>query len=361
VKTFKFFFWIPVFCLGLVVKGLREDPLYFELPFQINETFERSKIGELMEEGFIAPISIQLSTDSGRPLFYESNIRTTVCDDEICEIMYIRLYWDLVGEYVGYDTVSRHPLTKFDHEPFTENDYTRLHELLQNEGSILKFKQKSDLIDKEKVKASDVVDGTTGATALEIKEEVVEGALYSSYTLWHLAYNGQIKNMIITSTKKRLNKQLFKHLLDSDRSGYKLFAFHNFEENDFITYKNYWLTSLKEDMPLTRKYILKNIPDGQWENHHVQDEVCAMFNLYDVNTRTYLLNKIEKTVEISNVSIEYVSTSLTDMNRNQVKQFISLLSGKRNLTSKTMSNVNSASKDKNFKYSYLVDEYNFDD
>tara|TARA_R110002020_G_scaffold150915_7_gene327810 strand:+ start:284 stop:1126 length:843 start_codon:yes stop_codon:yes gene_type:complete len=263
VKHFRFC-WIAFLCLGLVSKKNQDAPLFFELPIQINEGVERIKIGELKEEGFIAPVSIELAKNSDGPLFYESNVRTTVCDDEICEIMYIRLYWDLIGDYVGYDTLTNHPLTKFDHQPFTDKDYGRLHELLKNDGSILKFKQKSELIDKEKVKASDVVDGTTGATALEIKEEVVEGALYSSYTLWHLAYNGTIKNILTANTQHELDEKLLVNLLDSERSGYKLFAFHNFDQKDYISYKSYWLRSLKEEMPLTRKYIIKNIPDELW-------------------------------------------------------------------------------------------------
>ena len=222
----------------------------------------------------------------------------------------------------------------------------------------MKFKQKNELIDKEKVKASDVVDGTTGATALEIKEEVVEGALYSSYTLWHLAYNGTIKNMITAHSQHELDEQLLTHLLDSERSGYKLFAFHNFDEKDFITYKAYLMKSLQEDMPLTRKYILKNIPDELWGTSSVQEEVCALFNVFDVNTRTYLLNKLEETADVSSLSIEFISTSLTEMNRNQTKQFLTLLNGRNKLTPTTRNNLNNAAKDKNNKYSYLIDEYN---
>lgn len=313
-----------------------------------------------MEDGLIEPISVELVTGSKRPLFYQSNIRTTVCDDEVCEIMYIKLYWDLVGEYVGYDTVAQHPLTKFDHEPFTRKDYDRLHELLNNDGSILKFKQKSELIDKEKVKASDVVDGTTGATALEIKEEVVEGALYSSYTLWHLAYNGDIKNLLTAQTKSILDESLMKYLLDSGRSGYTLFAFHNFQLKDYITYKNYWIEALKNAMPLTRKYILKNIPDGMWNTASIQDDVCAMFNFFDVNTKTSLLIKLSTSKDISSKSIEYISSSITTMNRNQTRQFLDIIENNDELTAVTKKNVRKAAENTEFNYAYLINERDWD-
>jgi len=349
--------WILVITMGIVQKDEPEIPMYFDLPFQVGESFSRSIVGELMEDDFFAPITIELVSDKESPKFYTSDIKTTVCDDEICEIMYIKLYWDLVGEYVGYDTVSHHPLTKFDHEPFTKTDYARLHELLQNEGSILKFKKKEELIDKEKVKASDVVDGTTGATALEIKEEVVEGALYSSYTLWHLAYNGKIKNRLTGKTQSLLDKKLIKYLLNSNRTGYKLFAFQNFQEDDYITYKEYWLSSLENDIPLTRKYIIKNLPERIWTTASVQEAVCKMFTSYDVNTRTYLLNKLEETVQLSSKALEYISNDLTQMNRNQFRHYLDILSKRDTLTELTLANIRKAADDKSFKYAYLIEDY----
>jgi len=346
-----------VFYFGLFPVDQSEAPLFFELPVEFDETLQKSSVGEFMEDGFIAPVSIELVSDEGNPLFYSSSIRTTVCDDEICEIMYVKLYWDLVGEYVGFDTLVKHPLTKFDHEPFTHVDYERLHELLKNEGSILKFKQKDELIDKEKVRASDVVDGTTGATSVEIKKEVVEGALYSSYTLWHLAYNGKVKNMITEQTALRIDDQLLKQLLNSSRSGYKLFAFHNFEEKEYQVYRKYWLSALKNDMPLTRKYILNNLPEKIWNTKNAQEDVCALFSYYDVNTKTYLLNKLKKTANVSARSLEYISDGLTDLNSNQTKQFLSLVRNRKEITPNTKSNIAQASDNKNFKYSYLIDEY----
>ena len=359
MRLFRFV-GIVILCAGIISKEEPVKPLYFDLPIKIEETYEKSKIGELLEEDWIEPISLELITDPGGPLFYQSNIRTTVCDDEVCEIMHIKLYWDLVGDYVGYDTVAQHPLTKFDHEPFTEKDYDRLHELLNNDGSILKFKQKSELIDKEKVKASDVVDGTTGATALEIKEEVVEGALYSSYTLWHLAYNGDIKNILTNNTKSLLDDELMKALLNSNRSGYNLIAFHSFADNDYLRYKNHWLNSLKNGIPLTRKYILKNIPDGMWNTDLIQDDVCAMFDSFDVNTKTSLLIKLSNSKDISSKSMEYISRYITTMNRNQTRQFLNIIKNNNELTEVTRKNVREAAENTEFNYAYLVNESDWD-
>lgn len=349
-------FYIFLFSLFPVFEEESIKPLFFDLILSEEPLLRKSVVGEVMEEGFIEPISLQLVKGAENPLFYESTIRTAVCDDEICEIMYVKLYWDLVGEYVGYDTLPGHQLTKFDHEPFTTQDYHKLHELLKNDGSILKFKVKDELIDKEKLKASDVVDGTTGATALEIKEEVVEGALYSSYTLWHLAYSGTIQNMLTNHTVQFVDNELKYYLLNSNRAGYRLFAFQNFREGDFKLYENFWLKSLREDIPMTRKFILANLPDPLWSTVSVQDKVCGLFQFFDVNTKTYLLKKMEALNEISAVSLEYISVAIMDMNKNQVKQFLEL--AKRNeVTDETLRNISNARSDDGFKYGYIIDEY----
>jgi predicted house-cleaning noncanonical NTP pyrophosphatase (MazG superfamily) len=348
-----------VLCLQILSKDQSETPLFFELPVEYDETFQRAIVGEFMEDGFIAPVSIELVSDEGNPLFYSSSIRTTVCDDEICELMYIKMYWDLVGDYVGFDTVASHPLTKFDHKPFGGSDYQRLHQLLKNEGSILKFKQKSELIDKKVVKASDVVDGTTGATAVEIREEVVEGALYSSYTLWHLAHSGKVKNRITDNTAQLMSDRLMTYLLNSTRSGYRLFAFHNFQAKDYEVYMEYWLNSLNNDMPLTRRYILKNIPEDMWEEHTVQNKICELFANYDVNTRTYLLNKIEESRTFSSKALEQISEDLAVLNSNQIAKFMDILGKQEKITKGTKENIIRTREDKNFKYSYIIDEYDW--
>ncbi|PZX49685.1 hypothetical protein LV84_04216 [Algoriphagus ratkowskyi] len=356
MKSFKLV-GLALLWLGLVGKEHNQNPLFFELPLQIEDSFERIEMAELMEEGFIEPISIALNRDSERPLFYESTIRTTVCDDEICEIMYIKLYWDLVGDYVGYDTVATHPLTKFDHEPFTENDYSKLHELLNNDGSILKFKQKSELIDKEKIKASDVVDGTTGATALEIKDEVVEGALYSSYTLWHLSHSGKIKNMINEHTEKLYDSSLKNIFIASGRTGYKYFVIQRLTDQDYISDTDLWTGFLISDIPLAKKKILNNIPNLLLDKESIQLELAALFSSLDVNSRTVLLNKFQDAQFVYESAIEELSKNIYLMNKNQTNVFLTLIEGGLFKGDLLISNLKTAYNNTKFAYGYLLEDF----
>lgn len=335
-----------------------DRPLFFEMKLSDHPIFETREVGEVSEENFVEPLVLEMKIENGNPRFYESSIRTTVCDDEICEIMSIRLFWDLAGSYIGYDTLAGHPLTKFDHEPFTQLDYQRLHELLQNEGSILKFKEKEELIDKKEVRASDVIDGTTGATAKEIKEEVVEGALYSSYTLWHLAYNGSIKNQIQSQTKLHMNEVMKSEFFHSNRPGYQLMAVQNMNPEDYNSFQTEWLDVLKNGIPLVRKQLINQIPDSVWNQWEIQESICTMIPDFDVNSRTLLLNKLLVSDKVYPQSLEMISREIDKLNKKQLIDYLNLLEDRGDLTLATRSNLNKSKNDQRFRYSYLLkDDY----
>ncbi|MFW5877533.1 MAG: hypothetical protein ACOCUP_00330 [bacterium] len=118
--------------------------------------------------------------------YYYSKIRTSVCEDKLCRIVHLKVYWDLAGNYLNFDTIPGLGLTKNNHNPFTEEDYIKIHHTLRNDNSILGEKTKDELLDKSENRYSEKIDGYTGATAKEIKKAVVDGALYSTHTLWNL-------------------------------------------------------------------------------------------------------------------------------------------------------------------------------
>ncbi len=348
---------VIVCCCGIVLKKKDIQPLFFELPLETDVPMERSEVGKYTEEDYIAPITIYLVSSDELPRFYESDIKTAVCDDEICELMYVKLYWDLVGKYIGYDTVAAHQLTKFDHEPFSQMDYEKLHQLLRNEGSILKFKDKDELIDKDKAKASDVVDGTTGATALEIKEEVVEGALYSSYTLWHLAYNGSLKNMLNEHTKKVYSPKLKLSFLNSERSGYRYFAVRDFTEKDYMDDVSVWINILQYDIPLTRKTILANIPESMWNDESMQLDLARAFATIDVNSKTVFLNKLAGATYRYTSAVSEISKSIMLLNKYQTETYLSILKGMDSIDEVIKNNILIAKKNPNYKFGHLIDKY----
>lgn len=217
-----------------------------------------------------------------------------------------------------------------------------------------RFKQ--FLIDKEKVKASDVVDGTTGATALEIKEEVVDGALYTSFTLWHIAYSGDIKNTLAAHTESIFTSALKQKFLNSKRDDYELFALRRFTEGDFDENLEFLFKALEQGTPLLKKFILKDLPDKLWNNEEIQNRICEMFSDMDINSRTLLLDKFGGAAGISTGSLESLSQHATLMSKNQLIGFLQVLREKGG-NEKIKSNLLLAKNEPKFKYGYIIQEY----
>ncbi|WP_186758108.1 hypothetical protein [Echinicola salinicaeni] len=324
-----------------------------EVTLKSQENYDGNSIGSYSEDDYIEPINIELYNFQGIPAFYSSEFATAVCEDKICELLHIKLFWDLTGNYIGYDTLAGHPLTKFDHEPFEKEDYIKLHELLMNDGTILKFKRKDELIDKKILRPSDVIDGTTGATALEIKEEVVKGALYTSYTLWHIAHKGEIQNLLNEQTKKSYTKELAIEMMNSDRDSYRIFAVDQLSVDELSENIPFLIIGLKQGNPLLRKTILQKVPSPLWNDLDFQAKVCSLYGLLDVNSRFYLLQSLKEVALVYSQSLEELSKYLNKMSKNQLLEYLELVSKSGELSNSLKTNLSEFARSEN-RYSYLV-------
>src|SRR3546814_8890384 len=106
-------------------------------PFMVQPGWDFSNVASEKEtftltddSTFVDYAMMLLKDGSGLPEAYTSSITTPVCDDSLCALMHIRIYWDLLGNYAGSDTVAGEPLTKNDHLNFMQDDYIKLHKLL---------------------------------------------------------------------------------------------------------------------------------------------------------------------------------------------------------------------------------------
>src|SRR5690606_30628116 len=202
---------------------------------------------------------ILLKDEYGVPYAYGSHILTPVCDDSLCALMNIEVYWNLLGNYIGYDTIAGDPLTKNDHLPFLTKDYQKLHQLLSDDNSIIKRKEKHELFDTEAKRVSEVVDAVTGATAKEISEAVVDGALYSCYTLYHIVY-GPLSEMMLSDMESRFSPDLQSSFMMSDHFDYQLYILKRIQTDDFVQNQTRILELIHTSIPLNRLYIMKKMP-----------------------------------------------------------------------------------------------------
>ncbi len=183
-----------------------------------------------------AAYELQLALDQdNRPLYYYRHIFTPVCYTGECKPVYINLYWDLLGNYIRYDLPAKEVLTKLDHKQFKQEDYEKLQEILSKPNSLLADLAITDLIVPGTENLADSVDAHTGATLKTIKNEVISGAVYTCYTLWHMAH-GPVTDEMMRITDTYINPALLHRFLSSGNYAYQYKALERvMDKNGKIT------------------------------------------------------------------------------------------------------------------------------
>ena len=185
------------------------------------------------------PVDVLLNKD-GEPVIYKTQVHSVFCSDDRCDVITLEMRWDFMGRFKSYKLKEKDKLTKYDHKPFTAEDYKKFNVLMKARGSILGSTEKADLITPDKkqkkkegitskeklpeVKSEQRVDAVSGATSDFIKDEVVEGAAYTCFTMWHWA-NGEISTNVRKNSQKLISESNIKTLLNSKDPQELLFAY----------------------------------------------------------------------------------------------------------------------------------------
>ncbi len=296
---------------------------------------------------------IKLVDANNIPVLYFSNIITPVCADGECRLMEIQIYWNLLGEYAGFDRIKKAPLTKYDHDQFKIEDYKKLHLLLMNDNSILKRRKMEDLIEKHETFEVGKLDAISGATISEVKESVVEGALYSCYTAWHIVH-GKVKEVLKSYTLSIMNDDIIIHMLNSNNANYQLFALSKLDnlkyEHNYMRIANIFASGI----PLVRGFIIKNLPEYFWERDDLQIQFWNSFAKLDVNTRSLILERLNNAPEHI---ILKLSEQLYLMTKNQLKMYLEELKEGERINSKIKTNLELFASSDREAQSYLVKQF----
>ncbi len=252
------------------------------------------------------------------PVGYEANINMPVCDDKLCANVVLKFYWDLAGNYTGFDTITGKPLTKFDHKKFRTDDYLKLDKILKNRNSMLRILEKEDLVDKTvKVKAT-TVDAVTGATPQTIKNAVVEGAVYSSFTLWHFV-NGAIKDSIAAFTLSIYSEPVAQQMLTSDNYETQLFALRKWSETDYELHSDLLFQVIRQSVPLIKAYVISKspLPFGKIEKNR---QLVGLFPMLDGYSKSIFINRITTEKNLATVFLPLMLTMIEDFDKKQLEQ-----------------------------------------
>jgi len=290
-------------------------------------------------------------------LFF-SDLETSVCADGECRLANIQVYWNLLGNYVGYGTHPKFPLTKFEHDPFDEDDFAKLNQLLSDSHSILERKEISDLTEKVPAKSSKNthgdVDGVSSATKKEIKESVVAGGLYSCYTFWHLVH-GDVRKKMTAYLGSIYSDSLNNYFLYSPYRDYQNHALKQLDSLGFTTHITQIAKIYKETQPMTRAYILKKMPDRLLKEQNVTQQFYGAFSMVDINTRTQLIKKVAAAYP---EAVELLSKHLTEMTKNQLRFYLDFLNDhSENINQTVKDNLHSTSLSQEYTYGYLIREF----
>lgn len=216
---------------------------------------------------------------------YYSHFSTPVCEDRQCLEAELVMYWDVLGNFLRFDTIPGRPLTKSDHEPFSEGDYEQLERILRTKKPSFVYLERNQLV-------REAVDGITSATVLEVKQDMIQGAIYSCYTLWHIA-NGDIVFPIQAYTQRRLDNRLVKKILSSDHTEQHYFLLDHIADETFGTF-------LAEILALADRYggyfvtsIMERMPVELLESEEVQTRVWRLWHSMDHAGKITLLEKLQ--------------------------------------------------------------------
>ncbi|MFC2099135.1 hypothetical protein ACFLSP_05275 [Bacteroidota bacterium] len=164
---------------------------------------------------------VELHKLQGQTVEFYMDVESVICEDSLCKIVIVRIFWDRLGFYTRYELAPGIQLEKAEGKPFTSDDHEKLHKILQQTDSPFKELFLGELVSVED--GPDIVDGRSGATIALSENASVKGAVWTCYTLWHWA-NGCIVPIIRQITAQACNLNDLMDYLKKGEENHKVFA-----------------------------------------------------------------------------------------------------------------------------------------
>lgn len=290
--------------------------------------------------------------DDQHPKEYTCYVKTPVCKEGLCYLVTVDLYWDLLGNFVKYELPPGEPLTKFDHEEFTEADYEKLNRILADQHSLLGDYRMEDLVDESAERVSEEVDAVTGATRKSVQNAVVEGAVYTAYTLWHLV-NGEIAERIPQHTHRLLDEALLKSFLRSDNHHYPYYVLDQLSDEQYAAYMPDIIRLIETGSVFSARYAITKIPSEIYGDLRWQLVLVQQFERADYKTQDALLQKLAS-VALRTESLDVLSPQLDQRSEQQLEQILMLLvANPASLSPKTIARLGELAQHSNPIYAKL--------
>ena len=267
---------------------------------------------------------------NNQPQYYSRNILTGVCINGECRQANINLFWTQTGRYLGFELPPGEFLSRAKHKPFFPEDYDRLHKLLANPLSPLAHYSITDLVPPIDSTKGPKADAVTSATLTDLLNYIVKGAVYTTYTLWHIVY-GQTKREIENITAQQLTPELTMILLGNTNIDDQVWALNHIPGRIVINEK--LLNKLMENISGDDVYLVER------SLNVLQPEILAKDSIQQQLANIYLhsgflqqrliLEKLQDAPVLKPVLLHQFAENLSKTNGILVKLMMDLFTSKR--------------------------------
>ena len=267
-----------------------------------------------------------LSEENGLPEQYHAEIFTPVCYSDKCYPVFIDFYWDLLGNFKNYKMPPGKTLTKNDHEEFKPEEYQKMQEILTNASSMLGEYKAEELVVEQREEMAHGVDAVTGATLKTLQNEVISGAVYSCYTLWHIAH-GKITELTRQHTENIQEPDMIIRFLKSNNHHYQYWAIDQVLEVGGLPDRQFaspLLEILRGDNIFIARNLLDKLPITVFQSEERQTWLWETYLTSPYRLQMAILEKMEKMVLHPGLHQSIIS-QLDGSNPAQQKQLLALL------------------------------------
>jgi hypothetical protein len=279
--------------------------------------------------------TLKLALDnSGRPQYFFRNIFTPVCYTNECKPVHIDFYWDLLGNYVRYEMPKGKILTKVDHDEFEEKDYQKLADILSRSNSIFADLKMEDLLTSGTDSLTDDVDAKTGATLKTIKNDVIDGAVYTCFTLWHIAYGKQVIDEMKRITESYKSDSMLHDFLQSSNYHYRYWALEKVIDKEGLVAKGYEhnIEKVIEGKNLfTARTALQKAGNYFFSGTKRQNWIWETYKSASYPMQIAILKRLESIPLESNLQ-QKLATDVTGPNREQFNMKLAILAKQKQLS-----------------------------
>ena len=293
------------------------------------------------------------------PLYYYKNVKGEVCFDDECRLLDIVVYWNITGRYLGFELPKGEFLSKYDHDPFSENEYQRLHTLLADLSIPLDAVSFEKLVEQPK-NDEGVVDAVSGATSKSVADMVVKGAAYTTYKLWNIV-NGPTMDIVSKLTEKHLTPTLIYRILQSPDISDRLWALNRMDALNVLTpqLEDTLLEIISSDDFYLSYSAINAINVIHLKSVELQQGLFANYPKANHSIQTALLKKLIEAPFLSSEIIQDSRVLLPQLNGQQLNDLLQLYTKHKVHDTKTYSEVAKILKNQNKyiskkAYSFLI-------